>query len=198
MVGVYGPRQAERRDAAYSEEGRLAVDVKVASFGRAARGRFGQSAEERALSAAVAAALEGVVDLKAFPKAVLDVYCTVLEAGGGELAAAVTAAALAVADAGVEMRDVVAACGATRAPGGALLLDPSAVEAAAEAAGLVLAATGGGEIALADARGAWPGATLREAMELCLGGCAQLNDAARACLREAARARAAAAAAAAG
>ena len=55
------------------------------------------------------------MQLQAFPKAVLDVYCTVLEAGGSELAAAVTAAAMAVADAGIEMVDLSPACSVVRA-----------------------------------------------------------------------------------
>lgn len=80
-----------------------------------ARPALAQSAEERELSATMQAALEPVVQLQAFPKAVLDVYCTVLEAGGSELAAAVTAAAMAVADAGIEMVDLSPACSVVRA-----------------------------------------------------------------------------------
>ena len=160
MVGVYGPRQSDRR-APYSESGRVDVDLKLASFATRHRGDFHQasrvplpspqlpalshhrglspvdqansasfyvprclrfayfsiyiyisvqSAEERELSSVVQTALRGVVATETFPKAVLDVYCTVLEAGGSEAAVAICAAALAVADAGVETRDVVTAC----------------------------------------------------------------------------------------
>ena len=55
--------------------------------------------------------------LDAFPKATLDVWALVLQAGGSELAVAVTAAAAALADAGVEMRDLVAACSVVRRRG---------------------------------------------------------------------------------
>lgn len=41
MVGVYGPRQSERR-VEYSEQGRINVDVKLASFATRQRGIFGQ------------------------------------------------------------------------------------------------------------------------------------------------------------
>lgn len=109
MVGVYGPRQSERREA-YSEMGRVACDVKLATFATRQRGRVHQSPEEREMSAIMQTALEGAVALHTFPKAVLDVYCTILEAGGSETAVAITAAALAIADAGVEMTDVVTAC----------------------------------------------------------------------------------------
>ena len=41
MVGVYGPRQSERR-VGYSEQGRVNCDVKLASFASRQRGVFGQ------------------------------------------------------------------------------------------------------------------------------------------------------------
>jgi ribonuclease PH len=41
MVGVYGPRQSQRRQA-YSEQGRLSCDVKLATFATRQRGTFGQ------------------------------------------------------------------------------------------------------------------------------------------------------------
>lgn len=69
-----------------------------------------QTPAEREHSAALATALEAAANLDSFPKATLDVYVLVLEAGGSELAVAATAAALAMADAGVEMFDLVCAC----------------------------------------------------------------------------------------
>jgi len=74
-----------------------------------------QSDAERELSAALAAALAGAVRLGSFPKASVYVFCVVLEADGGELPAAAAAAALALADAGIEMGDLVAACAVVRA-----------------------------------------------------------------------------------
>ena len=44
----------------------------------------------------------------------MDVYAVVLEADGGELAAATSAAALALADAGIELSDLVSACSVVR------------------------------------------------------------------------------------
>jgi exosome complex component MTR3 len=82
MVGVYGPRQSERREA-FADAGRISCDVKLATFATRQRGRLHQTPDERELSAAVQTALEGAVALHTFPKALLDVYCTVLEAGGG-------------------------------------------------------------------------------------------------------------------
>lgn len=256
MVGVYGPRQSDRR-APYSENGRVDVDLKLATFATRQRGAFHQSPEEREMSSIVQTALMGVVSTETFPKAVLDVYCTVLEAGGAEVAVAVCAAALAVADAGVEMKDLVTACSvvsiytthsyhygylwhlccyweraevwkglqlgdpwALSLEGpflyfffwcffildwtnpclllpivqskvrGVLLLDPSDEEASREEAGLTVATAGiGGAISEIMSRGRWSDAELKEALELCLGGCAQLDAAGRQALKEAAVAK---------
>jgi hypothetical protein len=66
------------------------------------------------MASCLAAALEPAVDLSKLPKSVVDVYILILEAGGAEAAVAATAASLALADAGIEMLDLVAACSVVR------------------------------------------------------------------------------------
>ncbi len=39
MVGVYGPRQSERRGAGYKDEGTIDCDVRLASFATRRRGK---------------------------------------------------------------------------------------------------------------------------------------------------------------
>ena len=52
------------------------------------------------------------VILKDFPRTVVDVFIEVLQADGGTRCAALDAASLALADAGIPMRDLVSACAA--------------------------------------------------------------------------------------
>jgi exosome complex component MTR3 len=59
-------------------------------------------------------ALEVSVNLDKFPKSVIDVYALVLEDDGSALAAAIICGSLALADAGVELYDIVSACAAVR------------------------------------------------------------------------------------
>lgn len=56
-----------------------------------------------------------------FPKAIVDVHCLIVESGGSDLAVAMCAASVALADAGIPMYDLVAAC-AVVSPAMALLL----------------------------------------------------------------------------
>lgn len=72
-------------------------------------------------------------------QAVMDISIMVLEKGGGEVGAAITAASAALADAGVEMRDVTPGCHVVRA-GGQVLLDPGSEEGCKADASLLLAA----------------------------------------------------------
>ena len=69
-----------------------------------------QGPEERDLSGTVQAALQSAVQRHTFPKSNVDVYCLVLESGGSDAAVAITAVSLALADAGIEMYDLVSAC----------------------------------------------------------------------------------------
>jgi ribonuclease PH len=54
--------------------------------------------------------LEPAVLLHTFPKMFVDVYCLAVQADGGELPVALMAASLALADAGIALRDLVPAC----------------------------------------------------------------------------------------
>lgn len=174
MVAVYGPRQGERKFG-FTDKGRLNVEVAFTSFARPERGRQAQRAVEKELSSCLSAALEPSVDLSKLPKSVVDVYVLVLEAGGAEAAVAVTASSLALADAGIGMFDLVSACSVSLVSG-RLLLDPSHYEVARQQAGLLLATTASlSEVTQLAMTGVWSGSQHREAIELALGGCAQIR-----------------------
>src|SRR5581483_8224907 len=55
--------------------------------------------------------------LQDYPRAAIDVYVEVLQADGGSRCAGITAASVALADAGINMRDLVAACAAGKING---------------------------------------------------------------------------------
>lgn len=126
--GLRGPR------------GGLLCDFRRAPFsGRRRRVAPGGS-EERELARAPQEALEPVGRLGRYPRAQLEVWALLPGYGGSALAALLTAAALALADACVEMYDLVVGCGLSRAPGPApaWLLDPTLLEEERAAAGLTV------------------------------------------------------------
>ena len=56
--------------------------------------------------------MEPALLLEDYPRAAIDVYVEVLQADGGSRCAGITAASVALADAGINMRDLVSACAA--------------------------------------------------------------------------------------
>lgn len=104
------------------------------------RSRAPQDAQEKEFSRFVSGALSAAVRLDLFPKSSLDLLVTVLETGGtaSALSAAITAASLAIADAGVDAYDLVAATSVAYSRGRAYL-DATAREEACADGELVVA-----------------------------------------------------------
>ncbi len=70
------------------------------------------SRREIEISKVLKEALEPAVMLKKFPRTAVDVFVEVLQADGGTRCAALAAASVALADAGIPMRDMVSAIAA--------------------------------------------------------------------------------------
>jgi exosome complex component RRP41 len=71
--------------------------------------------------------LEPSLILSDYPRAVIDVFVEVLQADGGSRCAGIAAASVALADAGINMRDLVCACAAGRL-GDKIVLDINDLE----------------------------------------------------------------------
>jgi exosome complex component MTR3 len=114
VCAVYGPRAIGRGPVVFSNHGALEC---IANFSSAARTRSAaplqqeeRQAREKAFASCICDALKNTICLERFPKSVITLYCTVLQADGGELSAAINCATLALADAAIDMRDMVCAC----------------------------------------------------------------------------------------
>lgn len=107
IAGVYGPRQLVGLHSHGLAEGVLNVEIQFANFAsrQGADGEF----EKRALlySSVLQRALESVVLLGRYPKAAIDITILVLEDDGAVLSASLAAASLALADAAIEMKDLI-------------------------------------------------------------------------------------------
>ncbi|KAF8980545.1 hypothetical protein BGZ46_004028 [Entomortierella lignicola] len=112
--GVYGPRPAKKVGQVFSGKGVLNCEIKFATFSCAKRRSNIRDPQERELSQILSQALAPAVQLDKLPKSAIDIYITVLESDGWGscVAAAITAASVALAHAGIEMLDLVAGCSA--------------------------------------------------------------------------------------
>ncbi|KAG0344584.1 hypothetical protein BG004_004345 [Podila humilis] len=116
--GVYGPRPVKKVGQGFSGLGILNCEIKFATFSCAKRRTNVRDPQEKNLSLIITQALTPAVRLDMLPKSAIDVYITVLESDGLSscLSAAITAASVALAHAGIEMLDLVAACSASYIP----------------------------------------------------------------------------------
>ncbi|TFF91201.1 exosome complex exonuclease Rrp41 [Candidatus Thorarchaeota archaeon] len=109
IAGVYGPRELHPRHLTLNDRAYLRVVYRMATFSVPDRKRPAPSRREREISMVIANALAPSIFLEEFPKAVIDVFVQVIQADGGTRCAAINAASLALADAGIPMRSLIPA-----------------------------------------------------------------------------------------
>jgi exosome complex component RRP41 len=122
IAGVYGPRELHPRHLTLNDRAYLRVVYRMATFSVPDRKRPAPSRREREISMVIANALKPALFLEEFPKAVVDVFIQVIQADGGTRCAAINAASLALADAGIPMRGLIPAIAVGKADG-KLLVD---------------------------------------------------------------------------
>jgi len=117
LVGVYGPKEAHPRHIAMQDRAVIQCRYHMAPFSVDERKSPAPSRRDVELSKVIREALEPAIFLEYYPKTAIQVYIEILQADGGTRCAGITAASLALADAGVPMRDLVVACAAGKADG---------------------------------------------------------------------------------
>ncbi|MBD3185510.1 exosome complex exonuclease Rrp41 [Candidatus Bathyarchaeota archaeon] len=108
IAGAYGPREVHPRHLAKSDTGILQISYRMATFSVGERKSPVPGRREKEISMVVGKAIEPVLFLEQYPNTTIDVFITVLTADGGTRCASVTAAACAIADMGIPMKDLVA------------------------------------------------------------------------------------------
>jgi len=109
LVGVYGPREVHPKHMQNPLRGIVQARYNMASFSVSERKRPGPDRRAVEISKITSEALEAVVLVDQFPRTTVDVYIEVLEASAGTRCAGLTAASVALADAGIPMKDMVVA-----------------------------------------------------------------------------------------
>lgn len=115
IAAVYGPRQIHPRHQEKSERGVLRCRYNMLPFSVSDRKRPGYDRRSTELAKVITDALEPALFLEEFPKTVIDIDMEIIQADAGTRAAAINAASLALADAGIPMRDLVCSVASGRA-----------------------------------------------------------------------------------
>ncbi|RME78425.1 exosome complex exonuclease Rrp41 [Candidatus Woesearchaeota archaeon] len=110
IAAVYGPKEMHPRSLSDPKQGVLRCNYNMMPFsGSGDRVRPGQNRRAKEISMVTENALKPVVDLSMWPGAVVDVFIEFPQTDAGSRCAGICAAAMALADAGIVMRDLVAA-----------------------------------------------------------------------------------------
>ncbi|MAG50111.1 exosome complex exonuclease Rrp41 [archaeon] len=109
IAAVYGPRELHPRFLQNPERGTLRCVYDMLSFSVPDRKRPGPSRRGTEISMVTENSLLSVVNLDQFPNAVVDVFINITQANAGTRCAGINAAVMALADAGIPMRDLVSA-----------------------------------------------------------------------------------------
>ncbi len=109
-AAVYGPRQIHPRYLQDPTGAVVQAYYNMISFSVTDRKRPGPNRRSTEISKVTSEALAKAVFLDQFPRTTIDVYIEVVQADAGTRCAGITAASVALADAGIPMKDLVCAC----------------------------------------------------------------------------------------
>jgi len=186
---VYGPREMFPRFQQNPKEGVLRVKYNMLPFsGQGDRVRPGPNRRAKELSMVSTKALIYVVDLSKYPNAAVDVFIDLPETDAGSRCAGICAASIALADAGIIMKDMVAAVAVGRVDE-TILVDLSYQEEATEdGRGAVDIATSmipsTGDFTLLQLDGVITKEELKAALEKAKTACAKIAEVQRATLQD--------------
>lgn len=127
LAAVFGPSEVHPKHIELPDRAILRVRYHMAPFSTEERKSPAPSRREIELSMVIRNSLEPIVMTELFPRTVIDIFIEVLQADGGTRVAGITAATLALADAGIPMRGLVAGCAAGKV-GGRVVVDLNDIE----------------------------------------------------------------------
>lgn len=127
IAAVYGPREVVPRHETVPDRAILRCKYTMMPFSVAERKSPQPTRREVEISKVVREALAPALFLEEYPRSAIEVYVSVLEADGGTRTASIIAAATALADAGIAMKDLVAAVAIGKI-GNVLVVDINGIE----------------------------------------------------------------------
>ena len=117
IAGAFGPREMHPKHLQRADRMVLRCRYHMAPFSVPERKSPAPSRRENEISKVIRDSLLPSLFVENYPRTGVDLYIEVLQADCGTRCASITAASLALADAGLPMRDIVVACAAGKVNG---------------------------------------------------------------------------------
>jgi len=176
LAAVYGPREIHPKHLTLPDRAILRTRYHMVPYSTDERKSPAPTRREIELSKVIREALESVIFVELYPRTTIDVFIEVIQADAGTRTAGLMAASLALADAGIPMRDLIAAVAVGKV-NGTLVLDINQVEDEFGEADMPIAMMPSlGEIVLLQLNGVLSEEEFYEALELAQKGIMQLYE----------------------
>ncbi len=127
IAAVYGPREMHPRHAQDAKMAVVKFRYNMAPFSTDDRKRPGPDRRSVEISKVSREALDPVIMREFYPKTAIEVYVELLQSDAGTRTAGINAASVALADAGIPMKDLVSSVAVGKIDG-EMVLDLNAVE----------------------------------------------------------------------
>lgn len=121
LAAVYGPRECHPRHLQDPTKAIIQCKYNMQAYSVDDRKRPGNDRRSIEISKIISEALDNVVLAGLYPRASIDVYIEILESNAGTRCAGLTAASVALADAGIPMKDIIPSIAVGKADGHVLL-----------------------------------------------------------------------------
>jgi exosome complex component RRP41 len=184
LVAVYGPRELHPRHKTLPNRAVLRCRYRMAPFSTETRKSFFPTRREIEISKVLREALEPIVFSELYPRTTIDIFIEVLRSDGSTRCSGLTAASVALADAGIPIRGLIAACAIGKIDG-QIVIDLTGIEdqfGEADMPVAVLSETN--EIVLLQMDGMFSEDEFKNALELALNGCKKIHEIQKRSLRE--------------
>ena len=176
VASVFGPQDLHPKHLQESDRAVIKMRYNMAPFSVDDRMRPGPNRRAKEIGLVAKRALEPAVELEKFPTAGIDISMEVIESDGGTRATGITAASLALADAGIPMKGLVSSC-AAGVVGEHVVLDVNGKEDKEGNADIPIATINGGdEITLLQMDGDLTKEQVEDCVSLAKEGCADLHE----------------------
>lgn len=185
LAAVYGPKEALPKHTANPYKAVVNYYYRMASFSVPEHKNPRPGRREIEIGKVSGEALARAIFLEKFPNTSIDIHVEILDSNAGTRIAAITAAAVALADAGIPMRDIVAGITVGKAGGNIIVDLTKEEEDAPDAVDIPIAILPGTEeIVLLQMDGLLTKDEWKKASELALKGVKKVSELQKAALKK--------------
>jgi len=121
IAAVFGPKEVHPKHMMRNDQAIIKCRYHMMPFSTDTRKNPSLSRREIEISKVIREAIQPAIIMEDYPRTAIEVYVEILQSDGGSRCAAINAASVALADAGINMRDLITACAAGKADGKVIL-----------------------------------------------------------------------------